>query len=163
MWICLTWITSNTKKYGHLLSSEECKKVISIAVLCHKQGQTPQTNTNRIHLMQYQVQHCGTFFRDYYFTAVSWVRSDAVAVIWMNRAQNISLVTECSPPTWICRIVSKTRLSSQSVKREDTYQKSQTFDWTKMTNRTKWIDLEKYLQNRYVSKKGVKILKKQKK
>ena len=57
--------------------------------------------------MQYQVQHCGTFFRDYYFTAVSWVRSDAVAVIWMNRAQNISLVTECSPPTWICRIVSK--------------------------------------------------------
>ena len=47
------------------------------------------------------------FFREYYFTAVSWVRSDAVAVIWMNRAQNISLVTECNQPTWICRVVSK--------------------------------------------------------
>ena len=43
---------------------------------------------------------------EYYFTAVSWVRSDAVAVIWMNRAQNISLVTECNQPTWICRVVS---------------------------------------------------------
>ena len=47
-----------------------------------------------------------SIFRDYYFTAVSWVRSDAVAVIWMNRAQNISLVTECNQPTWICRVVS---------------------------------------------------------
>ena len=46
------------------------------------------------------------FCRDYYFTAVSWVRSDAIAVIWMNRAQNISLVTECNQPTWICKKVS---------------------------------------------------------
>ena len=53
--------------------------------------------------------------RDYYFTAVSWVRSDAIAVIWMNRAQNISLVTECNQPTWICKKVSFVYHLSQFV------------------------------------------------
>jgi hypothetical protein len=45
-------------------------------------------------------------FREYYFTAVSWVESNTVSVIWMNRAQNISLVTHCAPPSWICKEVS---------------------------------------------------------
>jgi len=55
--------------------------------------------------LQYQELRTPNLFKeiDYYFTAVSWVRSDAIAVIWMNRAQNISLVTECNQPTWICK------------------------------------------------------------
>ena len=46
------------------------------------------------------------YFSDYYFTAISWVKSESVAVIWMNRPQNLSLVTQCNPPAFICKEVS---------------------------------------------------------
>ena len=72
-----------------------------------------------IHVMKHDMDSNKLIFsyfcRDYYFTAVSWVRSDAIAVIWMNRAQNISLVTECNQPTWICKKVSFVYHLSQFV------------------------------------------------
>ncbi|XP_042218028.1 inactive dipeptidyl peptidase 10-like [Homarus americanus] len=39
---------------------------------------------------------------DYYFTGVSWVDADTVAVVWRNRAQNVSVVTACTEPMWFC-------------------------------------------------------------
>ena len=52
---------------------------------------------------------------DYYFTAVSWAKSESVAVIWMNRAQNLSLVTECNPPAFICKEVSPSLLTKINI------------------------------------------------
>ena len=47
-------------------------------------------------------------FRDHYFTGVSWSpKSDRVAVNWMNRGQNVSIVSECKDPIWICTEVRK--------------------------------------------------------
>lgn len=40
---------------------------------------------------------------DYYFNGVSWVSSTEVAVVWMNRAQNVSMVTLCKSPMWHCQ------------------------------------------------------------
>ncbi|XP_014241901.1 inactive dipeptidyl peptidase 10 [Cimex lectularius] len=40
---------------------------------------------------------------DYYFNGVSWVSATEVAVVWMNRAQNISMVTLCKNPMWFCQ------------------------------------------------------------
>ncbi|CAL4066477.1 unnamed protein product, partial [Meganyctiphanes norvegica] len=34
---------------------------------------------------------------DHYFTAVTWVDSQIISVVWMNRAQNISVITTCAP------------------------------------------------------------------
>ncbi|KAL1115092.1 hypothetical protein AAG570_007123 [Ranatra chinensis] len=42
-------------------------------------------------------------FSGYYFTAVSWVSSTEVAVVWMNRAQNVTMVTLCKSPVWFCQ------------------------------------------------------------
>jgi hypothetical protein len=46
-----------------------------------------------------------TFHSEYYFTAISWLQSESVSVIWMNRAQNVSIVSHCATPTWICKEV----------------------------------------------------------
>ena len=40
-------------------------------------------------------------FRDHYFTSVSWFKG-GVAVNWMNRGQNASVVSECRAPAWKC-------------------------------------------------------------
>ena len=40
-------------------------------------------------------------FRDHYFTSVSWFKG-GVAVNWMNRGQNASIVSECRAPAWKC-------------------------------------------------------------
>ena len=49
-------------------------------------------------------------FRDHYFTGVSWSpKSDRVAVNWMNRGQNVSIVSECKDPIWICTEVRNPR------------------------------------------------------
>ncbi|XP_039298265.1 dipeptidyl aminopeptidase-like protein 6 [Nilaparvata lugens] len=40
---------------------------------------------------------------DYYFTGVTWVSSTEVSVIWLNRAQNVSMVTICKSPMWFCQ------------------------------------------------------------
>ena len=39
---------------------------------------------------------------DHYFTSVTWVNDVTVSITWMNRVQNISLVTKCSPPAYRC-------------------------------------------------------------
>ncbi|KAK8726391.1 hypothetical protein OTU49_010245, partial [Cherax quadricarinatus] len=40
--------------------------------------------------------------QDHYFTGVAWVEADTVAVVWRNRAQNVSVVTACTAPMWFC-------------------------------------------------------------
>ncbi|GLV36131.1 Dipeptidyl peptidase 10 [Carabus blaptoides fortunei] len=40
---------------------------------------------------------------DYYFTAVSWISLTEVCVVWLNRPQNLSLVTVCKSPMWHCQ------------------------------------------------------------
>lgn len=44
---------------------------------------------------------------EYYFTAVTWVSVTEVSVVWMNRQQNLSLVTVCKSPMWYCQEVNK--------------------------------------------------------
>jgi len=44
---------------------------------------------------------------EYYFTAVTWVSVTEVSVVWMNRQQNLSLVTVCKIPMWYCQEVNK--------------------------------------------------------
>ncbi|XP_050712996.1 inactive dipeptidyl peptidase 10-like isoform X2 [Eriocheir sinensis] len=40
--------------------------------------------------------------QDHYFTALTWVDNSAVSVVWMNRAQNTSVITLCQPPLYYC-------------------------------------------------------------
>ena len=45
-------------------------------------------------------------FRDHYFTSVSWFAAGGVAVNWMNRGQNASIVSECrAQAAWRCQEV----------------------------------------------------------
>ncbi|XP_023712953.1 dipeptidyl peptidase 4 isoform X2 [Cryptotermes secundus] len=39
---------------------------------------------------------------DHYFTAVTWLSHHQVAVIWMNRVQNESIISLCRGPVWNC-------------------------------------------------------------
>lgn len=43
-------------------------------------------------------------FRETYITSSGWVAgtSNQISVVWMNRAQNISVVSTCFAPDWIC-------------------------------------------------------------
>ncbi|ERL92494.1 hypothetical protein D910_09807 [Dendroctonus ponderosae] len=49
---------------------------------------------------------------DYYFTAVSWISLTEISVVWLNRPQNLSVVTICSSPKWDCKelLVTKEQL-----------------------------------------------------
>ncbi|XP_076028317.1 dipeptidyl peptidase 10 isoform X2 [Oratosquilla oratoria] len=40
--------------------------------------------------------------QDHYFTAVTWVTLSTISVVWMNRAQNTSIITTCSPTLYFC-------------------------------------------------------------
>ncbi|KAJ8870518.1 hypothetical protein PR048_029541 [Dryococelus australis] len=40
---------------------------------------------------------------EFYFTAVTWVSLTEVCVIWMNRPQNLSIITVCKSPVWFCQ------------------------------------------------------------
>ncbi|XP_037042079.1 inactive dipeptidyl peptidase 10 [Bradysia coprophila] len=40
---------------------------------------------------------------DHYFTSAKWVSMTEVSVVWLNRPQNISVVTICKSPMWICQ------------------------------------------------------------
>ncbi|XP_017772534.1 PREDICTED: inactive dipeptidyl peptidase 10 [Nicrophorus vespilloides] len=40
--------------------------------------------------------------QEYYFTAVSWISLTEISVVWLNRAQNLSIVSVCKTPTWHC-------------------------------------------------------------
>jgi Dipeptidyl peptidase IV (DPP IV) N-terminal region len=46
------------------------------------------------------------FFREHYFTAVTWANPRQVAVVWMNRRQNLSIISVCTEPDWQCEDVS---------------------------------------------------------
>jgi Dipeptidyl peptidase IV (DPP IV) N-terminal region len=45
-------------------------------------------------------------FREHYFASAAWVSQTEVSVVWMNRAQNLSVVTLCKSPMWYCQEVS---------------------------------------------------------
>ncbi|PSN56674.1 hypothetical protein C0J52_00051 [Blattella germanica] len=42
--------------------------------------------------------------RDLYLTSAGWVGQDNhhVSAVWMNRAQNVSIITSCRAPNWTC-------------------------------------------------------------
>lgn len=44
--------------------------------------------------------------REHYFASAAWVSQTEVSVVWMNRAQNLSIVTLCKSPMWYCQEVS---------------------------------------------------------
>lgn len=43
-------------------------------------------------------------YRDAYITSAAWVANahNQISIVWMNRAQNISMVSTCFSPDWIC-------------------------------------------------------------
>lgn len=45
---------------------------------------------------------CVCAFREYYITMVKWATSTKVAVNWLNRAQNVSILTLCDATTGVC-------------------------------------------------------------
>ena len=50
---------------------------------------------------------CGIcIFSDHYVTLVNWLTTEKVLVKWLNRAQNLSIITICSTVTAKCREVS---------------------------------------------------------
>ncbi|XP_069948629.1 inactive dipeptidyl peptidase 10-like isoform X3 [Cherax quadricarinatus] len=51
-------------------------------------------------LVKDQLVHSAVW--DHYFTAVTWVDATTISVVWMNRAQNTSVVTTCSHPMYFC-------------------------------------------------------------
>ena len=47
-------------------------------------------------------------FRDHYLVAVEWVTDNLISVVWMNRPQNLSIVTHCEQMRhWACHEVSE--------------------------------------------------------
>ncbi|GAB6033663.1 hypothetical protein CHUAL_013723 [Chamberlinius hualienensis] len=40
---------------------------------------------------------------EHYFTAAEWASNTELTVIWMNRRQNLSIISVCTPPLWICK------------------------------------------------------------
>ncbi|KAG8188062.1 hypothetical protein JTE90_009934 [Oedothorax gibbosus] len=42
---------------------------------------------------------------DYYFTSVQWINTRSIAVIWMARSQNYSVVTQCTGQLWYCQMI----------------------------------------------------------
>ena len=47
---------------------------------------------------------CCQLYRDYYYQHVVWVDTNQVAVVWLNRPQNISILTLCQVKTGECTI-----------------------------------------------------------
>uniref|UniRef100_T1JEK3 Venom dipeptidyl peptidase 4 n=1 Tax=Strigamia maritima TaxID=126957 RepID=T1JEK3_STRMM len=39
---------------------------------------------------------------DHYFSTVRWIDNKTVSVVWLNRPQNISIITICTAPLWYC-------------------------------------------------------------
>lgn len=42
------------------------------------------------------------FYRDHYVTMVKWISKTKTSVRWLNRAQNISILTVCDTTTGAC-------------------------------------------------------------
>lgn len=45
---------------------------------------------------------CVCINREYYITMVKWATSTKVAVNWLSRAQNVSILTLCDATTGVC-------------------------------------------------------------
>lgn len=43
------------------------------------------------------------FNREHYIANAAWVSQTEVSVVWMNRPQNLSVVTICKSPMWYCQ------------------------------------------------------------
>ena len=43
--------------------------------------------------------------RDHYFTTVAWATDDEVMIAWLNRHQNVSLLSFCNITGGICQTV----------------------------------------------------------
>ncbi|BES88715.1 Dipeptidyl peptidase IV (DPP IV) N-terminal region [Nesidiocoris tenuis] len=43
-------------------------------------------------------------YREYYLTSANWVNesNDTVAAVWLNRPQNVSIISICTAPEWSC-------------------------------------------------------------
>ncbi|XP_058063063.1 venom dipeptidyl peptidase 4 [Anopheles bellator] len=41
--------------------------------------------------------------QEHYFTSAAWISPSEVSVVWMNRPQNLSVVTLCKSPMWYCQ------------------------------------------------------------
>lgn len=41
--------------------------------------------------------------REHYIASAAWVSQTEVSVVWMNRPQNLSVVTVCKSPMWYCQ------------------------------------------------------------
>ncbi|CAG0882323.1 unnamed protein product [Cyprideis torosa] len=39
---------------------------------------------------------------EHYVTTFTWIGNEAVCIVWMNRAQKMSVISTCKPPVWIC-------------------------------------------------------------
>ena len=52
------------------------------------------------HTAAHPVRVC--LHREYYITMVKWATSTKVAVNWLNRAQNVSILTLCDATTGVC-------------------------------------------------------------
>lgn len=44
--------------------------------------------------------------RDRYYTNVAWISQTEISVVWLNRQQNLSVVSLCKSPMWHCQEVS---------------------------------------------------------
>lgn len=53
-------------------------------------------------LQSYLSCACACVFREYYITMVKWATSTKVAVNWLSRAQNVSILTLCDATTGVC-------------------------------------------------------------
>ncbi|KAJ8787018.1 hypothetical protein J1605_023160 [Eschrichtius robustus] len=69
------------------------------------------------HICSRQAKECG-IFREYYITMVKWVSNTKTVVRWLNRPQNISILTVCETTTGACsrkyEMTSDTWLSKQN-------------------------------------------------
>lgn len=56
------------------------------------------------------------FFREYYLISTQWVGKDNshVGVVWMNRAQNLTVYSSCYAPNWTCTEVCQCRFPGNS-------------------------------------------------
>ena len=43
--------------------------------------------------------------RDHYFTTIAWATNDEVMIAWLNRHQNVSLLSFCNITGGICQSV----------------------------------------------------------
>jgi hypothetical protein len=53
--------------------------------------------------------------REHYFASAAWVSNTEVSVVWMNRPQNISVVTLCKSPMWYCQEVRRHNTTSRLI------------------------------------------------